>query len=269
MTHNRLKEDDIKNLEVITDEDFSDIIDSMLLNDYRHIPNVIRLPNIRGDLAEKLGLEKDSAFIMKNGISHIRPDRKGSYGQAFSDEEYRMIPEVMRNANFAVVDKYFKNFQIVFDDQNEENKVNKIVFNKDKLGNYLITIGKVDRQNAFSEERNEVVGVGFAPTIRTLRMGVSSTRLRASPTTENSIAQEYKSVNETESPEEKIMENETEEMETKSNEEAANLLMPKEYLKSLLSRAEIEVIEDSGIMRTILDEGKRVQQMAAKYKPGH
>lgn len=61
------------------------------------------------------------------------------------------------------------------------------------------------------------------------------------------------------------MENETEEMETKSNEEAANLLMPKEYLKSLLSRAEIEVIEDSGIMRTILDEGKRVQQMAAKY----
>lgn len=265
MTHNRLKEDDIKNLEVITDEDFSDIIDSMLLNDYRHIPNVIRLPNIRGDLAEKLGLEKDSAFIMKNGISHIRPDRKGSYGQAFSDEEYRMIPEVMRNANFAVVDKYFKNFQIVFDDQNEENKVNKIVFNKDKLGNYLITIGKVDRQNAFSEERNEVVGVGFAPTIRTLRMGVSSTRLRASPTTENSIAQEYKSVNETESPEEKIMENETEEMETKSNEEAANLLMPKEYLKSLLSRAEIEVIEDSGIMRTILDEGKRVQQMAAKY----
>lgn len=61
------------------------------------------------------------------------------------------------------------------------------------------------------------------------------------------------------------MENETEEMETKPNEEAANLLMPKEYLKSLLSRAEIEVIEDTGIMRTILDEGKRVQKMAAKY----
>ncbi|MBD5438282.1 MAG: hypothetical protein HDR37_06925 [Treponema sp.] len=61
------------------------------------------------------------------------------------------------------------------------------------------------------------------------------------------------------------MENETKEMETKPNEEAANLLTPKEYLKSLLSKAEIEVIEDSGIMRTILDEGKRVQKMAAKY----
>lgn len=61
------------------------------------------------------------------------------------------------------------------------------------------------------------------------------------------------------------MENETKEMETKPNEEAANLLTPKEYLKRLLSKAEIEVIEDSGIMRTILDEGKRVQKMAAKY----
>lgn len=264
-THNRLKEDDIRNLEVISDEDFSDIIDSMLLNDYRHIPNVIRLPNIRGDLAEKLGLEKDAAFVMKNGISHIRPDRKGSYGQAFSDEEYRMIPKVMRNAIFAVVDRYFKNFQIVFDDQNEENKVNKIVFNKDKLGNYLITIGKVDRQNAFSEERNEVVGVGFAPTIQTLRTRASSTRLRASPTTEHSIAHENNSVNEKEYRMEKHIDMEDKEMETKPNGESNEILTPKEYLKSLLSKAEIEVIEDSGIMRTILDEGKRVQKMAAKY----
>lgn len=268
-THNRLKEDDIRNLEVISDEDFSDIIDSMLLNDYRHIPNVIRLPNIRGDLAEKLGLEKDAAFVMKNGISHIRPDRKGSYGQAFSDEEYRMIPEVMRNAIFAVVDRYFKNFQIVFDDQNEENKVNKIVFNKDKLGNYLITIGKVDRQNAFSEERNEVVGVGFAPTIQTLRTGASSTRLRASPTTEHSIAHENNSVNEKEYRMEKHIDMENKEMETKPNGESNEILTPKEYLKSLLSKAEIEVIEDTGIMGTILDEGKRVQKMAAKYGTSH
>lgn len=65
------------------------------------------------------------------------------------------------------------------------------------------------------------------------------------------------------------MENETEEMETKPNEEAANFLTPKEYLKRLLSKAEIEVIEDTGIMRTILDEGKRVQKMATKYGTNH
>ena len=197
-THNRLKEDDIRNLEVITDEDFSDIIDSMLLNDYRHIPNVIRLPNIRGDLAEKLGLEKDAAFIMKNGISHIRPARKGAYEQAFDDEEYRSIPKIIREATFAVIDKRYNNFQFVFDDEENEKMINKIVFNKDKLGNYLVTVGKVNRRDSFSEAINEVVGVGVAPTISALRGEPPATRLRPSPTTEDSIAQEYKPVNEKE-----------------------------------------------------------------------
>lgn len=61
------------------------------------------------------------------------------------------------------------------------------------------------------------------------------------------------------------MENETNEMETKPNEESNSILTPKEYLKNLLSKAEIEVVEDTGVMRAILDEGKRVQKMAAKY----
>lgn len=58
---------------------------------------------------------------------------------------------------------------------------------------------------------------------------------------------------------------ENRETETQSNEDQGNLLTPKEYLKDLLSKAEIEVVEDTGVMRTILDEGKRVQKMAAKY----
>lgn len=65
------------------------------------------------------------------------------------------------------------------------------------------------------------------------------------------------------------MENETNEMETRPNGEANDILTPKEYLKNLLSKAEIEVIEDTGIMGTILDEGKRVQKMAAKYGTSH
>ncbi|MGN0730345.1 MAG: SNF2-related protein [Treponema sp.] len=189
-TYHALKEEDVKNLEIISDEDFSDIVDSIILNDYKNIPNTIRLPNINSELAEKLGLEKDSAFIMKKSATHIRPDRKGSYGQAFDTEEYRMIPKVLREANFAVADNVFKNFQIVFDDENNPEKINKLIFNKDELGNYLVTIGKVDRESAFSEERNAVVAVGVAPTIQTLRTRASSTALRASTTTVNSnIAQ--------------------------------------------------------------------------------
>ncbi len=182
-TYHTLKKEDVENLQVISDEEFSDIVDSIILNDYKNIPNAVRLPNIKEELSEKLGLEKDSAFILKKSATHIRPDRKGGYGQAFDTEEYRMIPSVIRNADFAVVDNTFKNFQLIFDDKDDETKINKIIFNKDELGNYLVTIGKVDRESAFSEERNTVVAVGVAPTIQTLRERASSTALRASTTT--------------------------------------------------------------------------------------
>ena len=188
--YHTLKEDDVKNLEVISDQEFSDIVDSIILNDYKNIPNAIRLPNLNEQLSEKLGLEKDSAFILKKNATHIRPDRKGGYGQAFDAEEYRRIPEILRNADFAVVDTVFQNFQIVFDNKNDGTKINKLVFNKDELGNYLVTLGKVDRESAFSEERNPIVAVGVAPTIQTLRTSASSTALRASTTMGNeSIAQ--------------------------------------------------------------------------------
>lgn len=182
-TYNVLKEEDVHGLEIISDEEFSDIVDSIILNDYKNIPNSIRLPNLNDQLAEKLGLSKDTAFILKKNATHIRPDRKGGYGQSFDTEEYRLIPEIVRTATFAVIDKAFKNFQIVFDDINDETKINKLVFNKDKLGNYLVTLGKVDRENTFSLERNSVVAVGVAPTIQTLRTRASSTALRASTTT--------------------------------------------------------------------------------------
>ncbi len=184
-TYHTLTKEDVEGLEIISDDDFSDIVDSIILNDYRNIPNAIRLPNLKAELAEKLGLGKDAAFILKKNATHIRPDRKGGYGQAFDTEEYRRIPEVLRNADFAIVDNVFQNFQIVFDDENDGSKINKLVFNKDELGNYLVTIGKVDRENAFAEERNIVVAVGVAPTIQTLRTSASSTALRASTTTNN------------------------------------------------------------------------------------
>lgn len=183
--YHTLKEKDIKNLEVVTDEDFSDIVDSIILNDYQHIPNAIRLPNLNEELSEKLGLEKNSAFILKKNATHIRPDRKGSYDQALRVEEYREIPKVMREATFVLIDKRIKNFQIIFDDKENISKINKLVFNKDELGNYVVTIGKVDRRDGISENYNMVVGVGVAPTISALRFPeeLPATRLRPSPTT--------------------------------------------------------------------------------------
>ena len=207
-TYHTLKEEDVKDLEIISDEDFSDIVDSIILNDYRHIPNIIRLPNLNAELCEKLGLAKDSAFIMKKSTTHIRPNRKGNYEQAFDTEEYRLIPQVIREANFVLVDKRTQNFQVVFDDKDNISKINKIVFNKDELGNYIVTIGKVDRRDGISEKDNTVVGVGVAPTISALRFPEEqpATRLRPSPTTvnqnipqtvEKSSLEELSSANET------------------------------------------------------------------------
>ncbi|MBP5442739.1 MAG: hypothetical protein J6Y60_05820 [Treponema sp.] len=57
-TYHKLTKEDVEGLEIISDDDFSDIVDSIILNDYRSIPNAVRLPNLKAELAEKLGLEK-------------------------------------------------------------------------------------------------------------------------------------------------------------------------------------------------------------------
>lgn len=98
--------------------------------------------------------------------------------------------------------------------------------------------GNMKNTNTQTIESNEVVGVGFAPTIQTLRMGASSTRLRASPTTENIIAQDENPVN-------------------KKNHIAANFVLEK------LKAANIEVIADKSEMLSILESGRLVQKMAA------
>ena len=189
-TFHTLKEEDVKDLEVVSDEDFSDIVNLMFLNDYKRIPEFVRLPDLNKELSDKLGLAEGASFILKKRIAHIRPSRKGLYNQVLSFDEYCDIPRVIREATFVVVDKVHHNFQVVFDDMDGDlSKINKLVFNKDNFGNYLVTLGKVDRRDAFSESLNTVVGVGFAPTIQALRSPseLPVTRFRASPTTDNSI----------------------------------------------------------------------------------
>lgn len=55
------------------------------------------------------------------------------------------------------------------DTENDNRKINKIVFNKDESGNCLVPVGKADRRDSLSEEMNEAAGVGVAPTISALR----------------------------------------------------------------------------------------------------
>lgn len=259
-TYHTLKQEEINGLEEITQEEFNLIIDSLYEQpnpDYKNIPNLIKLPQLKKELAQKLGVE-NANFFMKSQIAHVRPNRKGSYGQAFDMEEYKLIPKVIRETNFIVIDKYFKNFQIVFDDKSNPCKINKIVFNKDELGNYLVTIGKVDRENAFSEERNAVVSVGVAPTIQILKLRTSSTTLRASQTTANrNISQKIEKSSE--STEKTKSVNKDSELTVGDLDVAKSFIPPMEYATLLESATHGEEKEHfSERIKHIADMGKQL-----------
>lgn len=49
-----------------------------------------------------------------------------------------------------------KNFVLSEDDKQDSDKINTVAFNKDINGNYLVTIGKKDRQSFGERERMEV-----------------------------------------------------------------------------------------------------------------
>ena len=96
-------------------------------------------------------------YLFKDALTHIRPGRKARYGQALRKEEYKMIPNVIREAKEVFIDRVKHNFQIMFSDQKDIDKINKIIFNKDKEGNYLVTIGKVDRGSEVKNIKKSVV----------------------------------------------------------------------------------------------------------------
>ena len=83
----------------------------------------------------------------------------------------------MENRNF---------FLAGFDEQNN-SKVNKIIFNKDLNGNYIVTIGKIDAVQIEAKKYNKVA-VGVAPTIwRPLKEEALSTVLTPSTTLQQRV----------------------------------------------------------------------------------
>lgn len=161
----KLTLEDIRNLEVVTDKEFSQIVGLIIKSDYKNIPNITRLPDLDQELAQKLNLESNKVYLLKGESAHIRPARKGLYNQALRKEEYESIPEILRIAKFAVIDIENENLQIVFADMVRSEYINKIIINKNKLGNWIVTVGKVEKKYEFSEKKNKIVRVGVAPTI--------------------------------------------------------------------------------------------------------
>lgn len=102
--NNKLKAKEVKNLAVCTDEQFSQYVDDMFAKNYKRIPAIIRMPDLNGKLTQKLHLANVCCYMEKGRFYHINPDRKSNYNQAFSKEEYKRIPAIIRNAKAALYD---------------------------------------------------------------------------------------------------------------------------------------------------------------------
>lgn len=202
-THSELKAEKIKNLEIITQEEFDRIVDALYQDgkpDYKNIPEIIRLPKLNDELAAKLNIDNEN-FFLKTNIAHSRPQRKGGYAQSLRKEEMKGMLDFISSCKNAYIDtdEQHKNFFIAGLDEKDNAKANKIVFNKDELGNYIVTIGKVETAD-FNSKNYAKVAVGVEPTIwRAQNEHPIATMLRSSTTlaTEENISQvAEKSINE-------------------------------------------------------------------------
>lgn len=204
-THSELKEEKIQNLQTVTQEEFNNIVESLYQPgkpDYKNIPEIIRLPKINSEVAEKLGIENEN-FFLKTNVAHVRPQRKGGYNQSLRKEEMKGMLDFIASCQTAYIDsdERHQNFFLAGLDEQDNTKSNKIVFNKDKLGNYIVTIGKVDTFN-LEEPKYTKVAVGVEPTIWMEQKAPSiATMLRSSTTlaTEN-IQHNSDSVKQEENP---------------------------------------------------------------------
>ena len=135
-------------------------IDELIIkNDKRSPISVFQIGAINEFIAKKvkeiLNIELKNAHIMadKKAILHVRPERKGEYGQALSVDEMKHIPQVLLQAKSVSVDQEKQNLIYWFDDKKDGNLINRISIDLNyrlkKFGatNYMVTIAKIERKN--------------------------------------------------------------------------------------------------------------------------
>lgn len=138
-----------------------DAVDELLVKKNLKAPIVaFALGKLGKDVIKKseklLGVKIETEYIAgdKHGILHIRPERKGQYGQDLRIEEIKKIVKTLADDKTPVsVDTVNKNIVFWFEDKKDASKINKIVIDlnyklkKFGLTNYMATASKVDKTN--------------------------------------------------------------------------------------------------------------------------
>ncbi len=101
-----------------------------------------------------LNTKIETEYIMsdKKDVLHIKPERKGEYGQDLRIDEIKRIVDVLNYEKTPVsMDTKNKNIIFWFDDEKDKDKINKIVvdlnYKLKKFGitNYMVTVGKIEK----------------------------------------------------------------------------------------------------------------------------
>ena len=150
---------------VATQRQFDNFIDELFENPQLREPKAVRLPDMNKKLMKQIGLDKNTSFIFSSRYMHISPARKGSRNQDLRKEEYKEIPSVLKNAKTAILERGTGDFKLLFPDKQNPNKVNKLILSKTNRGNFIVTVGKIDKGNAYEPQKIKVVGEGVAPSI--------------------------------------------------------------------------------------------------------
>lgn len=198
-TYKTLKEQDIKDLEITTQDNFDKFVDDVMIcgileERIKKAPNVIYLGNLNKELSNALGLNNVKVYIRKNELHHTREERKKEYGQDVPMEHFKNLPNFIKIASEAYIDTIEKHRNFFLYEPLNDNEIITYHFNKDELGNYFITARRVEKAR-LTQKEYKLVRSGIAPHIQA-QSDAPTLLTQSSLTSDKTISQD--SLNQTE-----------------------------------------------------------------------
>lgn len=197
-TKKELVKKDIQGLKTVSQKEFNRIVDNLYSPEinFKDIPNVVLLPNLKKKLKKLLGIT-GNLYFTKRRFAHTNPVTKAKHSnQNFRIEEYKGILKWIKNSTYAIRENgiCYRTFMLTKLDAEDNSKVNVLLFNEDELGNFVVTLKKIEVK-ALINKNYELVGAGVEPAI-SLALSKRPTTLTSSTTnSDKTITSMEESVN--------------------------------------------------------------------------
>lgn len=144
-TTSDLSKEELDELPLATNAEFSDFLAKIAQKDYKNTPKILKIATLNDTLKKIINKNHNAnVFITRARAWHISKERKDLYNQALRIDEQLQIPRILQNASEAFVGGG-SGFVVPFKDTKHADKVNLIVLNSDNKGNFLITAKKINR----------------------------------------------------------------------------------------------------------------------------